>query len=79
MEKKPGTTSNSNETLTQVPALKYLTCTCTAKCVNTSLSELIRNRLYFPFRVIKRNEGNVLSHKAHGARKKPDEDKMRGK
>lgn len=31
---------------------------------------LIRNRLYFPFRVIKRNEGNVLSHKAQGAREK---------
>jgi len=53
MQRKPGTASNSNQTLTWATDLKYLTCTYTAKCINTSLSELIRNRLYFPFTVIK--------------------------
>lgn len=73
MQRKSGTASNSNEILTQAPALNYLTSTYTAKCVNTSLSELIRNRLYFPFTVIKGiREISAPSHKARRAREKPD-------
>lgn len=73
MQRKPGTASNSSEILTETPALNYLTPTYTAKYINSSLSELIRNRLYFPFTVIKgMREINVQSHKARGAREKPD-------